>query len=652
VAISKQGGFGTLNSASPFLSEVWLPDRLMSCEAAQPAAVVGTVSCACSGSCKKHKAGKCAGEVSSGQRICADCLCKCKATCGRPECIHGCGTSRTDSEYCKKCRTGITFLSKEFAQEHFVNDALRNLLCNGVVRAYLSELPTRTLAFRTIQMKELTCHGCYAHVRSYSKKPPHSYTSGCACECGERVSEKLTHLHGALGSLAVFSEPKRRTRLPRETDNQADVAGEIVLDDLRLMVPQKSQVVGVSFQPHADSEAPPPTSAPNLDFVPRDDLYYPVGFLTTSLGFSNWFQVETFDERLRSMVCLFDMRRAIGQKSRWCEKELDLIKRDAALTFRITDGSRLETPVTQNAYKHYAANADKDMAAVHRLAELFVNAVLVRGTLSIAVRNALADGTFPYLRLKRKEDGGLVFTNLTDLDDFVWKNGGDIFGTFIDPMRTRKEELGDAGIWDLYIDLYNAAAISFSLAEDFLRDADVGRLLKNVRENLPGFNGTGFRAKEVVVDVADNCALYMDDAGKRAQVATTHDKVLVMGVGPCRTANWLFNKPFLFLMDRSMKEKEKAFVPALLYVVQRLRALYPDRYASRTYLDILYELCEFNKWLKAIYTPHGYIYVPTDYTNTLAVDVAAVMTSSEFSQLREKGVVFRRLMVQLGRMKT
>ena len=305
----------------------------------------------------------------------------------------------------------------------------------------------------------------------------------------------------------------------------------------------------------------------------------------------------------------------------------------------MTARSRQNTPVTQNAYKHYAAHLRGQAQAERCCAELLVNAVLVRGTLSVPVRNALAAGTFPFLRVGVDSEGCTEIINLNDLDKFVWQSGGDMFGTFIEPQRSRRTQLGDAGLWALYADVINAASVAEAIAKDFCEQLCPTKFLHDIRKKVKGYDGTGFRTKEVLVDILDNSHLFLDEAAQK-KVHADYKFIAVMGVGPQRACNWLFNKPFLYLMDLSLKQRQEHFLPALKYTVKRLQVLFPTTYGQRTFLGILYELCEFNKWLKAVYTPYGYIYVPTDCADETAETLEAVMTLENFRALRELSVPF------------
>ena len=85
-------------------------------------------------------------------------------------------------------------------------------------------------------------------------------------------------------------------------------------------------------------------------------------------------------------------------------------------------------------------------------------------------------------------------------------------------------------------------------------------------------------------------------------------------------------------------------MPALQYAVQRLRSLFPEQYEHRTSLDILYEFCEFNKVLKAVYTSDGFPYVPTKYIAECEHVFHDLFTLEEFGELRARMVPFRRNM--------
>ena len=88
-------------------------------------------------------------------------------------------------------------------------------------------------------------------------------------------------------------------------------------------------------------------------------------------------------------------------------------------------------------------------------------------------------------------------------------------------------------------------------------------------------------------------------------------KVAVIGVGPCRTTNYLFNRPFFLNEKMPAKKKNAIYLPLLLFVADCLRSGWKDRYEHRTNLDIFYELCEYQKQLFCWYEDGG-----KNYTNT------------------------------------
>ena len=49
-------------------------------------------------------------------------------------------------------------------------------------------------------------------------------------------------------------------------------------------------------------------------------------------------------------------------------------------------------------------------------------------------------------------------------------------------------------LWDVYIDVENAAALSCAIVKSFLEDLDVKKLFDAVQKQLSGFGGSGFRA--------------------------------------------------------------------------------------------------------------------------------------------------------------
>eukprot|EP00959_Pyramimonas_sp_CCMP1952_P100250 2096648-Pyramimonas_sp.AAC.1 len=97
----------------------------------------------------------------------------------------------------------------------------------------------------------------------------------------------------------------------------------------------------------------------------------------------------------------------------------------------------------------------------------------------------------------------------------------------------------------------------------FLKNFRVEALYDRVRKQLKGFGGSGFRAKEVLSDVLDKCDLFIDRDADRENAKQQYHKLVVIGIGPCRTANWLFNQPFDYMEDEPADVKDQHYIPVL-----------------------------------------------------------------------------------------
>ena len=365
-------------------------------------------------------------------------------------------------------------------------------------------------------------------------------------------------------------------------------------------------LLGGRFHPRADvyNRAP---EAVTVNFVPRSPMVFEPGALSARAGAPAWFSFSSFHERCRTMVEFFQRRDAFDNL-RGIEKQLATA--DLACYKCVNPGRRRAAKATGWIYAFYRQKVAKllETPEAHRadvVAEFLVNVVLVRNTLSVHVRDALADGTFVWLSLRQGQ-----IANMADLDAFFARTGGHIFGAFVNPMRRRAEQ-PKHGYCDLCQDLHLWSAAAGRLTQQFLKSLDVGALLRDMRL-IPGFGGSGFRSKEILCDFVEHADLFLPETDLQT-VQTDYRGVLVIGVGPCRTVNYLFNLPFLLNEQMAADPKNALYMPAIKVVIAYLRQTWPDLYADRTDLDICYELCEHSKNLFCWYADVGRKYRPTHY---------------------------------------
>ena len=101
----------------------------------------------------------------------------------------------------------------------------------------------------------------------------------------------------------------------------------------------------------------------------------------------------------------------------------------------------------------------------------------MRNTLSLPVRQALRDNDFVWLRLENSSvNVASIVANFNDLDLFFACARGRIFGTFVNPMRTRRKD-PLAGYIALMKDIENIASCSRMLASYLLDKRSVTSLM-------------------------------------------------------------------------------------------------------------------------------------------------------------------------------
>jgi hypothetical protein len=278
---------------------------------------------------------------------------------------------------------------------------------------------------------------------------------------------------------------------------------------------------------------------------------------------------------------------------------------------RVNPGSRRDAKATEWVYAHYVSHLREKMDAcddvVHTLVEFLLNIVLIRNTLSYLVRSAIRAGSFVWLKL---DASSRVILNLADLHKFAWRSYTDIFGTYVNPMR-RRSEIPEQGYVELLIEVDLFLASGVRIMDFFWQCKDVGALLQALM-GIKGYGGSGFRSKELLCDFLDHMYLFLS-GGELNEVMQAYRQVTVIGVGPCRTTNYLFNRQF-FLNERApSKKKWEIYFPLLKFIADCLRAGWPDRYEHRTNLDIFYELCEYQKQLFTWYEDGGKVYTCAKY---------------------------------------
>lgn len=152
-------------------------------------------------------------------------------------------------------------------------------------------------------------------------------------------------------------------------------------------------------------------------------------------GLPNWFDNSSPGARLRTMV-VYNIKR--DQFSKLTGTEQALMRADMALFTRVNPRDRKAAPATKYTYCHYAAHLATSGDKAEQLSNLILNASLIRNTLSLVVRKDLQHKpeSFPWLRVESQK-----VTNMHDLDAYYHSRGGAVFGDYVNPMRTRAQQV-------------------------------------------------------------------------------------------------------------------------------------------------------------------------------------------------------------------
>ena len=344
-------------------------------------------------------------------------------------------------------------------------------------------------------------------------------------------------------------------------------------------------------------------------FLPRSPMQHPIGFLSAVTN-KPWFVNDTFVQRVATMKEYFDRRQCIRHEVFQGHNIRGVLQVELGLHKRINSRWRQECPASVWSDQHYRTcynrRATEGIQAFLLMQELILNIVLVRSTLSTTVRVALRDGQFPWLRT----DGGLGSIELGALDQFFLCAGGDIFGTYVNPQRSRAKAPLE-GYLLLAKELELFAAVVSAAAHALLHTRNVDDCLKELR-SVSGFRGTGFRAKEILMDIFSVADLWAEPGSIRDELMKQYGEIVVLGVGPVRTMNFLMNLPFRQGSDMAVDEMERMYIPWFRFTLEYMRATF-EEYRHRAYLCVLYEWCEYQKALQVAYCNAGRNYSPANY---------------------------------------
>jgi len=366
-------------------------------------------------------------------------------------------------------------------------------------------------------------------------------------------------------------------------------------------------------------------------FLPRSIMIRPIGFISAKIG-RPWFRNECFADRVSTMVGYFDRRQVVRDSRLLRQNTRGVVDLELSLHKRINTRWRHECPASIWSDEHYLRHVPESVGVNDTtrqfLRNLVVNVALVRNTLSYSVRIAVRDGLFPWLTIG--EEASLC---LRSLDRFYIQHDGDIFGTYVNPQRSRALNPVEGYVL-LAKELDGIAAASFSIAQALIYDANVVVAFQHIR-NVGGFDGTGFRAKEILMDLFSVVELWTEAGHLREMLLAQYRDIIVLGVGPVRTMNFLLNLPFRQGSDMSVQDLEREYLPYFRFALGYMRHTF-ESYRSRSYLCILYEWCEYQKALQAAYVDGGKTYSPADYEVRVRRHKLARFSESMLSEHRSR----------------
>ena len=148
---------------------------------------------------------------------------------------------------------------------------------------------------------------------------------------------------------------------------------------------------------------------------------------------------------------------------------------------------RVQDPTSKILLEHYKKNFDKDAPNGH--AELIVNVMMLRNTLSKGVIKLCEQGDMPWLKLE-----GNKFSDVSKeaLNNVFLKLGGRIFFTHVEPMKSRSKN-PRRGYGELVSELVSFASKAKELAATWRGGENaVENIAAGIRK-IAGFGGKGFR---------------------------------------------------------------------------------------------------------------------------------------------------------------
>ncbi len=307
---------------------------------------------------------------------------------------------------------------------------------------------------------------------------------------------------------------------------------------------------------------------------------------------------DTKKSRMDRILTFVEMRHFLALARQHDEIELMQKISDANhFKIRLTNMVRATDPTSAMLFKHYKEHylpGDADS-----LADLLINIVWLRNTMSKQVVKMVEKGKMPWLRVKA---GRLDPDSQRAADTVFLQLGGKVFFEAVQPMKTRSKAPRH-GYGELVSEIVSFARKAAQLADLWRSENAVEKVANEIR-TISGFGGKGFRMKEIVLDAAEITS---------SEYPTITDQLVdwsVVGPGPRRTLNWLNNRRWLDNEQESFRV-EATYVEELREFKAFLQKTEIEELRSLNLLGVQFALCEASKYIFYLETEHGTIYRPS-----------------------------------------
>lgn len=246
------------------------------------------------------------------------------------------------------------------------------------------------------------------------------------------------------------------------------------------------------------------------------------------------------DDRMERVVTFMEMRHFLSLARQYDETELAKKLTEANRFYvRLTNMVRNHDPTSRTFLKHYAQHykprpaQQQDADVEGELAELLVNIVFARNTMSKEIVQLCEEGKLPWLRL---EGGRISEDSKNAVDEVFLSLNGKVFFQNVQPMKDRSKA-PRRGWSEFASELVGFAGKARALARVWHEggDTSVAQISAEIRK-ISGFGGKGFRMKEIVLDLAEATS---------ESYPAVRDQLVdfgVVGPGPRRALNFVNNR--------------------------------------------------------------------------------------------------------------